>query len=173
MALLPSASSTATTAMVSVVPPSVTSVGPSLSVVTPTITYNQLINSLGTYNYGALFFYISAATFQEINQPFFYNNFNTNGNSMSTYLPFTVDPYQFTPSLYYKDVDPEIILFDNTSSLTFTLFANSIVYFKMFALIANMAGFFDRFADDNFETLEKIEGMSFFDDYCNYLIDQE
>ena len=173
MALLPSASSTATSPMVSVIPPSVTSVNPSLNVTTPTITYNQLINSLGTYNYGALFFYISAATFQEINQPFFYVDFDTNGNQMSTYLPFTVDPYQFTPSLYYKDVDPEIIIFDNTSSLTFTLFANSIVYFKMFALIANMAGFFDRFADDNFETLEKLEGMSFFDDYCNYLIDQE
>lgn len=173
MALLPSASSTATSPMVSVIPPSVTSVGPSLSVVTPTITYNQLINSLGTYNYGALFFYISAATFQEINQPFFYVDFDANGNQMSTYLPFTVDPYQFTPSLYYKDVDPEIIIFDNTSSLTFTLFANSIVYFKMFALIANMAGFFDRFADDNFETIEKLEGISFFDDYCNYLIDQE
>jgi hypothetical protein len=173
MALLPSTPSTATSPMVSVVPPSVTSVGPSLSVVTPTITYNQLVNSLGTYNYGAIFFYISAATFQEINQPFFYNDFDANGNSMSTYLPFTVDPYQFSPSLYYNNVDPETIIFDNTSSLTFTLFANSIVYFKMFALIANMAGFFDRFADDNFETIEKIEGVQFFDDYCNYLIDQE
>jgi len=56
MALLPSSSSTATSPMVSVIPPSVTSVGASLSVVTPTITYNQLINSLGTYNYGAIFF---------------------------------------------------------------------------------------------------------------------
>jgi hypothetical protein len=173
MALIPSSSSTATSPMVSVVPPSVTSVDPSLSIVTPTITYNQLINSLGTYNYGAIFFYISAATFQEINQPFFYTDFDANGNQISTYLPFTVDPYQFTPSLYYNNVNPDEIIFDNTSSLTFTSYANSIVYFKMFALIANMAGFFDRFADDNFETLEKLEGMSFFDDYCNYLIDQE
>jgi hypothetical protein len=173
MALLPTAPSTATSPMVSVVPPSVTSVGASLSVVTPTITYNQLVNSLGTYNYGAIFFYVSGSTFQQINQPFFYNDFDANGNSMSTYLPFTVDPYQFLPSLYYDNVDPEQIIFDNTSSLTFTLFANSIIYFKMYALIANMAGFFDRFADDNFETIEKLEGMSFFDDYCNYLIDQE
>ena len=68
MALLPSSSSTATSPMVSVIPPSVTSVGASLSVVTPTITYNQLINSLGTYNYGAIFFYVSGSTFQQINQ---------------------------------------------------------------------------------------------------------
>lgn len=173
MALLPSTPSTATLPMVSVVPPSVTSVGASLSVATPTITYNQLVSSLGTYNYGAIYFYVSAATFQEINQPFFYTRQNNAGAQMATYLPFTIDPYQFTPSLYYDKVSPEEIIFNGFSSLTFTSFANSIVYFKMYALIAYVAGFFDRFGVDNFEAVEKAEGMQFFDDYCNYLIDQE
>jgi hypothetical protein len=173
MALLPSTPSTATSPMVSVVPPSITTSGPSLNVVSPTITYNQLVNSLGTYNYGAIFFYISASTFQQINQPFFYTRQDNAGNQMSTYLPFTVDPYQFSPSLYYDKVRPDEIIFNGFSSLTFTSYANSIVYFKMQALIAYMAGFAERFGDNNFETLEKLEGISFFEDYCNYLIDQE
>lgn len=70
MALLPSASSTATLPMVSVVPPSVTSVNPSLNVVTPTITYNQLINSLGTYNYGAIFFIYRVQLYNKLTNHF-------------------------------------------------------------------------------------------------------
>jgi hypothetical protein len=173
MATIASTSSTATSPMISVIPPSVTSVGANLSVVTPTITYNQLVNSLGTYDYGAIFFYISGTTFQQINQPFFYTHFDAAGNQISTYLPFTVDPYQKLPSLYYDKVSPEEIIFDGFASLTFTSYANSIVYFKMYALIAFMAGMGERFGDNNFETIEKLEGVSFFEDYCNYLIDQE
>lgn len=173
MAAISTTTSTATSPMVSVVPPSVTSVGASLNVVTPTITYNQLVNSLGTYNYGAIFFYVSAQNYQQINQPFFYTRQNNAGAAMSTYLSFNVDPYQSMPSIYYDDVSPEEIIFNGFSSITFTSFANSIVYFKMYALIAYMAGFAERFGDNNFETIEKLEGMSFFDDYCNYLIDQE
>jgi hypothetical protein len=173
MALLPSITSTALLPMVTVLPPSITNATSSLSINTPTITYNQLVNSLGTYNYGAIFFYISGQTFQQINQPVFYTRQDNAGNQISTYLPFTVDPYQFLPSLYYDKVNSDEIIFNGFSSLTFTSFANSIVYFKMFALIAYMGGFFERFKDDNFETVEKLEGISFFEDYCNYIIDEE
>ena len=165
MALLPSVTSTALVPMVSSVPPS-SSIG------TPTITYNQLMNSLGTYNYGSEFFYLSANSYKQIGQPFFYTHFDAAGNQISTYLPFAIDPYQSRSSIYYE-TRPDEIIFDGFASLTFVLYARELVYFKMFALVEYMGGDLEQYGDNNFETLENAEGVKIFDDYCNYLIDQE
>lgn len=165
MALLPSVVSTALVPMVSAVPPT-------SSISTPTITYNQLMNSLGTYDYGAEFFYLSANSYKQIGQPFFYTHFDASGNQISTYLPFAIDPYQSRSSIYYE-TRPDEIIFDGFSSLTFVLYAQELVYFKMFALVEYMGGDLEQYGDNNFEVLENAEGVKIFDDYCNYLIDQE
>lgn len=165
MALLPSVTSTALVPMVSAVPPT-------SSISTPTITYNQLMNSLGTYNYGSEFFYLSANSYKQIGQPFFYTHFDAAGNQMSTYLPFAIDPYQDQSSIYYE-TRPDEIIFDGFASLTFVLYAQELVYFKMFAIVEYVGGDLEQFGENNFETLEKAEGVKIFEDYCNYLIDQE
>jgi hypothetical protein len=165
MALLPSVTSTALVPMVSAVPPS-------SSISTPTITYSQLMQSLGTYVYGSEFFYLSSTTFKQINQPFFYTHFDAAGNQMSSYLAFAVDPYQQLPAIYYE-TSPNEVIFDGFSSLTFDLYAQELVFFKMFALIEYVGGDLEQFGDNNFEEVEKAEGVKIFDDYCNYLIDQE
>ena len=165
MGLIPSVISSALVPMVSVVPPS-------SSVSTPTITYSQLMQSLGTYVYGSEFFYLSSTTFKQINQPFFYTHFDAAGNQVSSYLAFAVDPYQQLPAIYYE-TRPNEIIFDGFSSLTFDLYAQELVFFKMFALIEYMGGDLEEFGDNNFEELENAEGVKIFDDYCNYLIDQE
>ena len=165
MALLPSVTSTALVPMVSASPPS-------SSISTPNITYNQLINSLGTFVYGSDFLYLSSTTYKQINQPFFYTHFDASGNQISTYLAFAIDPYQDQPSIYYE-TNPDEIIFDSFSSLTFTLYAQELVYFKMFDLIEYMGADLEKFGDNAFIQIEKAEGIKFFDDYCNYLIDKE
>lgn len=139
-------------------------------------SYSQFLQSLGTYNYGVEYFYISASTLPEIGQPVFYNHFDANGNSISVFLPFAVDPYQALPSLFYETESDQIIL-TNLSSLQFTVYAGKTVYFKFFATIAYIGNELDDRnlpqGDNLFEELEKAEGISFFDDYCNYLIDNE
>jgi hypothetical protein len=165
MGLIPSVISSALVPMVSVVPPS-------SSVSTPTITYSQLMASLGTYVYGSEFFYLSSTTFKQINQPFFYTHFDAAGNQVSSYLAFAVDPYQQLPAIYYE-TSPNEVIFDGFSSLTFDLYAQELVFFKMFALIEYMGGDLEEFGDNNFQELENAEGVKIFDDYCNYLIDQE
>jgi hypothetical protein len=165
MGLIPSVISSALVPMVSVVPPS-------SSISTPTITYSQLMASLGTYVYGSEFFYLSSTTFKQINQPFFYTHFDAAGNQVSSYLAFAVDPYQQLPAIYYE-TSPNEVIFDGFSSLTFDLYAQELVFFKMFALIEYMGGDLEEFGDNNFEELENAEGVKIFDDYCNYLIDQE
>lgn len=140
------------------------------------LTYNQLLQSLGKYNFGAEFFYLSGETYTQIGQPVFYNHFDANGNSISTFLPFYVDPYQSQPSIYYE-VEPDQIIFTRLSSLSLNIEANSTLYFKFFAQVAYVGNQFDDKSfiggQNSFQEFEKAEGVKFFEDYCDYLFDNE
>lgn len=161
-------------------PTTTTSITPIISVAMPYsiqgsgITYSQFLQSLGKYNYGAEFFYMSATSYQQIGQPVFYNHFDANGNSISTFLPFSVDPYQSQPAIFYE-TEPDQIILTGLSSLQIYIYPQNTVFFKFFAQITYLGNELDdkqsNSGDNLFEELEKNEGISFFDDYCNYIID--
>jgi len=139
------------------------------------VTYNQFLQSLGKYSYGAEFFYLSATNYPQIGQPIYYNHFDANGNSISTFLPFAVDPYQAQPSLYYEVESSQIIL-TGLTSLQFIVYSGNTLYFKFFATITYLGNELDDMGlkgDNAFKDFEAEEGISFFEDYCNYLIDKE
>jgi len=164
-------------------PVTISSISPSISVSAPLgavsgtgITYQQFLQSLGTYNYGAEFFYLSAPTYPEVGQPVFYNRFTADGNSISTYLPFAVDPYQSQPAIFYE-VEKDQIIFTGLTTLQFNVKAGSTYYFKFFATILYVGNtaqtsWHEYMGVNAFDQLEKEEGVQFFDDYCNYLIDE-
>lgn len=157
--------------------PITTSISPVLSVAFPIgiggtgITYSQFLESLGTYNYGAEFFYLSSTSYTQIGQPVYYNHFDANGNSVTTYLPFAVDPYQSQPSIFYETESDQIVL-TGLTSMQFTIYPTNTVFFKFFATITYTGNELDDMGKNAFENLEDAEGIKFFDDYCNYLIDQ-
>lgn len=164
-------------------PPTITTlINPVISITMPLqvtsqgITYNQFLNSLGAYNYGAEFFYLSSTLYQQVGQPVFYNHFDANGNSVSTFLPFAVDPYQSQPSIFYE-TEPDQIILTGLSSLSFNIYPQTTIYFKFYATITYLGNELDDrgnpSGDNLFEELEAREGISFFDDYCNYLIDND
>jgi len=156
--------------------PVITSATAALSITCPFAiggtTYQQILQSMGSYVYGANFIYIAASTYSEITQAVFYNHFNAAGNQVQTYLPFSVDPYQHQPTLYYQ-TDDEDIVFDGFASLTINISQNSIVYLKFYMTIDYVGSPLDAKGDNAFKTFEKIEGIDFFDGYCDYLIDSE
>lgn len=164
--------------MALVLPVVTTLITPVISVATPLqitgtgATYEQFLQSLGSYNYGAEFFYLSANNYQQVGQPIYYNHFDASGNSITTFLPFAVDPYQSQPSIFYETESDQIV-FTGLTALSFTLFPQSTVYFKFFSTITYVGSELDNQGDSNFQEIEKAEGISFFDDYCNYLIDNE
>lgn len=167
--------------MASIIPVT-SSISPVISLTFPSgiagvgITYNQFLNSLGAYNYGAEFFYLSSTTYTQIGQPIYYNHFDANGNSITTFLPFAVDPYQSQPSIYYETNSDEIVI-TRLSSMKFYLEPNNTVYFKFFSTIAYLGNELDDRKDnsgfDLFTEIEKKEGMDFFSNYCDYLIDED
>ena len=156
--------------------PIITSSSPALSITCPFVvggtTYQQILQSMGTFIYGANFIYIAASSYAEITQAAFYNHFNAAGNQVQTYLPFSVDPYQDQPALYYKTNDEDIV-FDGFASLSINIYQNSIVYLKFYMTINYVGSPLDAKYDNAFETFEKVEGVDFFDGYCDYLIDSE
>lgn len=168
--------------MAAIIPITSTIISPVISIAMPLqvtgggITYSQFLQSLGKYNYGAEYFYLFASTYPEIGQPVYYNHFDANGNSVTTFLPFAVDPYQSQPALFYE-TEPDQIILTGLSAISFNVYANKTVYFKFFATIAYLGNELDDInspsGDNTFEEIEKVEGIKFFDDYCNYLIDNE
>lgn len=162
--------------------PVTSTISPVISITFPSgiagvgITYNQFLNSLGAYNYGAEFFYLSSSTYTQIGQPVYYNHFDANGNSITTFLPFAVDPYQSQPSIFYETNSDEIII-TKLSSMQFNLEPNTTVYFKFFSTITYLGNELDDNRDkdgfDLFTEIEKKESMDFFSDYCDYIIDED
>lgn len=161
----------------------ITGVTPTISIVMPNtgvsavgITYNQFLNSLGKYNYGVNFFYISATTIQQVGVPVFYSRFDSNGNQVNTILPFSVDPYQSQPAMYY-DTNSDEIIFTGLSSIRFPILPNQRIFFKCFTTIAYVGNQLDdkgtESGDDLFEEIEEAKEINFFEDYCNYLIDSD
>lgn len=165
-----------------IIPIITTTITPVISVSMPLqvggsgITYSQFLKSLGSYNYGVEYFYLFASTYQEIGQPVFYNYFDSNGNSVSAFLPFAVDPYQQQPALFYETESDQII-FSGLSSLQFIVYSGATMYLKFFATIAYLGNELDDRnlpqGDNTFEEIEVAEGVTFFEDYCNYIIDNE
>jgi hypothetical protein len=166
------------------IPPVITTgVTPSISVVMPNtgvtavgITYQQFLQSLGSYNYGVNFFYLSATTIQQVGVPVFYRRFDSNGNAISTFLPFAVDPYQSQPSIYYRTNKDEIV-FTGLSYIEIPVLPNQRIYLKCFTTIAYLGNELDdsgnEGGDNLFEEIEEAKQISFFEDYCNYLIDND
>ncbi len=136
------------------------------------ITYNQLLASLGSMVYGAEMIYIYGTSNQQIAQPFYYQHIDVNGNASDTYLPFSVDPNQSQTSLYYETNKDEIV-FDGLSSLTFDLLPNSTVYLKFYTEVKANRDFLDLHYNNLFVEIENREGVKFFHDFKDYLIDKE
>jgi hypothetical protein len=150
--------------------PVITTSSPMISITSDNVTYEQILQSLGTNVYGVMFIYLSAESFSQISVPFNYFHFDANGNQMQTYLPFNVDPYQKLPSKYYN-TDKEEIILDGFSSLTFPLEPSSVLYFKTFVEVDSNSMMLDAISPNAFTQMEETQGIKFFDDFCNYIID--
>jgi hypothetical protein len=158
--------------------PPIVSITPNVSVGSYTtvdtgsgVSYAQILQSLGTMVYGAEFIYVYSSSYTQIAQAYQYLHFDANGNQAQTYLPFAVDPYQNQPALYYETNSDEIV-FDGFSSLTFNLMPNATIYFKAYFDVVSNSLLLNKLHKDSFQEIEATEGVKFFDDYCNYLIDE-
>jgi hypothetical protein len=154
--------------------PTISTAAPLITITTQegSVTYEQILASLGSMVYGAELIYIYGGSNQQIAQPFYYTHTDVNGNADQKYLPFSIDPNQSQTALYYETNKDEVV-FDGLSSLTFDLLANSTVYLKFYSQVAANRDLLDRYYNNLFIEVEQDQGVEFFHDFKDYLIDQE
>ena len=97
------------------------------------------------------------------------------GNGTVIALPFTIDPYQAQCVVYYYPPE-NLVTFNGTSSLNFTMLENTTLNLKVFSSSTSPSQILNEitgYKDNAFTEVEKALGTDVFTDYCNYLIDTE
>jgi hypothetical protein len=139
------------------------------------LTYEQIVQSISTNNYGSNFFYAQSGNCAQVAQVNTYNDFDIAGNGTVIALPFTLDPYQFQCAVYYYPPE-NLVTFNGTSSLNFTILAETTLNLKVFSSSVSPSQILDEitgYKDNAFTEIESAMGTDVFTDYCNYLIDNE
>jgi len=74
--------------------------------------------------------------------------------------------------IYYEG-DDETLIFDGFSSMTFYVRPNATIYLKFYMTINYMGSPLKMTQKNAFKMFEEAEGIGFFNQYCDYLIDDE
>ena len=132
------------------------------------ITYQQFLNSLGTSIYGIDKIYVNANSYQQVSQTVNYSRFDSNGDTIVTSLPFPVDSYQYQPTLLIE-TDKKVIFINQNTSLSFNLLPNTNVNLKLVCEIVKISSNLDIYGNA-FQDYNIYENSDFFNNYCNFLI---
>jgi hypothetical protein len=139
------------------------------------VTYSEIISSLGSFNYEANFFYTYSQSCIQVGQVYNYNATDTAGNQVVSNLPFIIEPYQYQCASYFYP-DEEQVIFDGSSQLSFNILPATSLVFKMYANTAYVSAPLDQMGDRGQNAFKNLENqgfiqVGFFDDYCSYLLD--
>ncbi|CAK0758069.1 hypothetical protein CCP3SC1AL1_240012 [Gammaproteobacteria bacterium] len=139
------------------------------------LTYQQITSSISTNNYATNFFYAQSVNCNQVGQVFTYNDSDIQGNGTVTALPFTLDPYQKQCAVYYYPPE-NLVSFNGTSSVNFTMLPDTTLNLKVFSSSTSPSQILDEitgYKDNAFTEIDIAMGSDVFNDYCNYLIDNE
>jgi hypothetical protein len=125
------------------------------------VSYNQLLNSLGTDVYNAFMIYIYSTNGGQVTTPITYFIFDVNGNKDYSTLSPTKDPYQFTNAIVYE-TPRGLVVFNGNSGLTFTVQPLTAMTLQFYCIRISNQG--DMHAM-NYLALEKAENVLFFKEY--------
>jgi hypothetical protein len=137
------------------------------------LTYEQIVESISTNNYGSNFFYAQSGNCAQVAQVNTFIDNDISGNGTTIALPFTLDPYQAQCAVYYYPPE-NLVTFNGTSSLNFTILENTTLNLKVFSSSTSPSQILDEitgYKDNAFTEIEVAMGTDVFTDYCNYLID--
>lgn len=122
-------------------------------------TYDELLNSMGSFLYEVKEIYLKANTNEQLLQPLGFYQFDVNGRVDSYSQIVTVDPYQYQTSTFFELTKNEVIL-NGRTSLTMNLLPNETVSLVMYVNEVSNKEFVNKtnlFSDD------------FFKDYTNLI----
>lgn len=135
------------------------------------ISYNEFLNSLGTFQYRVLNFYAYSDSLEQLLQPVNYNEYEAQGDRRITFVNPSIDPFQKQKSLY-KNVEDAGIILNGQSSVSVNLLPNTLIKLQLFCDRMRITDYMDSKVPDNFTTLQtgEIVRDPFFDQYKDVLI---
>lgn len=146
--------------------PTITISTPPVLVTMSGITYSELINSLGTFQFRVLKVYAFSTNINQLSLPINYNQYDANGSRRINFVNPEIDPFQKQNSLY-KDVSDAGIILNGQSNVQINLLPNTTLKLQLFCDRVKITDRMDSKVSDNFDTLESGEVVidPFFDDY--------
>jgi hypothetical protein len=141
--------------MASYSPTIIINANPALQVSSTNVTYNEIRESLASSVYKVQKFYLSSPfNINQIQEPYTYQHFDSNGNQIVETLIFPIDPYQKQAAIFQTEKDRNII-FDSRASLSFVMQPLTSIKITLFYIRINIPTFLDEFHDSNFVQVEK------------------
>ena len=130
----------------------------------PSITYNQIKNSLGNHVYNVEGFYLYSTNFNQVMGVVQYTRYDAGGNQSYSAISIVLDPYQSTNAI---EVDlrqrEEMVILNGNSNFSFVVLPNTSLEFTLYTKrLTNSFG-----ANLNsFKEMEEIfRKPNFFDNY--------
>ena len=141
---------------------------PALSVTSssPTVTYEQIKNSLGQQNYSAQGLYMYSPNDKQLVTVLNYNRYDVNGNTEITNIVSTIDPYQFVGSVYMdlKSKSNTNIIFNGNSSISTTILPTTSL--QMVFSTDKITPDINGVLPNNFSMIQDATNTTFFDGNC-------
>ena len=122
-------------------------------------TYDELVNSMGSFLYEIKEIYLKANTNDQLLQPLDFYQFDVNGRADAYSQIVTVDPYQYQTSAVFKLTKDEVIL-NGRTSLTMNLLANETVSLVLYV---------NEISNKDFVNKTNMFSDDFFKEYTNFL----
>jgi hypothetical protein len=98
----------------------------------PSVTYNQVRNSLGTYVYNVEGLYLYSTNINQINGVIQYQRFDSTGNQNYNSIVTVVDPYQLESALNVDLTTYEMMfILNGNSSFAATILPNTYIQVKL------------------------------------------
>lgn len=105
---------------------------PAVSASSSGISYNELINSLGYYNFLVQEFFLQSLNISQLQQTFMFETYDSNGTQYIRPMANYVDPYQKQASLYVG-AKQESVLINSRTSINFPLLSLESLSMQVFA----------------------------------------
>lgn len=114
-------------------------------------TYNEIINSMGSWVYLVDEMYMKTDTINQLLSPLYFNQYDVNGTLKSFNQINAVDPYQYQKSLVFDLVKENVILSGRTS-LSATIGANETIFMILYTRVLQNADYLKptNFFNDDF-----------------------
>lgn len=112
------------------------------------VSYEEILNSLGDFNFMVEEIFLSAVTISQILQNLSFNKFDSTGTQDIQQIVPNVDPYQRISSIYIDTAGKKIIL-DGRSSMAFDVGAGEIMTMILYCRQKDVRQKLKKFSKEN------------------------